>query len=557
MSPATKANACGRANHRLCHERNINISNGIKNRKNVTPSLLDKSMDASANTTNEEHARLSRLSRQGGLRRSPRGETSKLHLTSAQLGLVERIVGGDGTTRRLVIAAMHMGTGKTLASLAALCVLRARSPNRPIRVLFVVPKSTLYSTWRKQLRYFTHLDVDDVRVVTYPRLQNAFMKSYRKKPKGGWERTVRNVLLDKYRDLVVFDESHTLRNPHTILGQAAATLSKRAARVLCMTGTPIHNGPEDASGQLCAMGSGNQLEDSALFGKRAALNRDAVRDFTERFVYTSSLLEAGITLPLKHSETVWVDHAFSKAEAEQYNESLVAIQGANIKKAPGAMKHHMLILRQLCVEPALHHKHGRDTFDDEALRRTVAAPGPKLRATLALVRRLVYEGHSKVVVVSEFVTLLDVFRDLALEHLGEDSLCFDGRLGAAARGKMVEEFLTGGARLLCLSLGAGAYGLNLTPGPTAMIILDVWFNPAVHRQVEARIHRTGQDKEVKIFTLVTRDSVEAAILGTHAGKEACALALLTGANDDSAKPNDVKRIAETCTQMKHKRLENE
>ena len=74
-----------------------------------------------------------------------------------------------------------------------------------------------------------------------------------------------------------------------------------AARVLCMTGTPIHNGPEDASGQLCAMGSGNQLEDSALFGKRAALNRDAVRDFTERFVYTSSLLEAGITLPLKPS----------------------------------------------------------------------------------------------------------------------------------------------------------------------------------------------------------------------------------------------------------------
>jgi hypothetical protein len=28
--------------------------------------------------------------------------------------------------------------------------------------------------------------------------------------------------------------------------------------------------------------------------------------------------------------------------------------------------------------------------------------------------------------------------------------------------------------LLCLSLGAGAYGLNLVPGPSAMIILDVW-----------------------------------------------------------------------------------
>jgi hypothetical protein len=39
---------------------------------------------------------------------------------------------------------------------------------------------------------------------------------------------------------------------------------------------------------------------------------------------------------------------------------------------------------------------------------------------------------------------------------------------------------------------------NLTPRPTTMIILDVWFNPAVHRQVEARINRIGTTKPVKV-----------------------------------------------------------
>lgn len=504
-------------------------------------------------TSLKRKRRLEFLARKGGLRRCPRGEKEPFDLSPAQVGLVERIVGEESDARRLVVAAMHMGTGKTLAALAALCVLRARNGGHfPIRALFVVPKSTLYNAWKRQLRRFTRLDVNDLRVVTYPRLQNTFLKSWRKNERGEWQRFSRNPLLNNRRDFVVFDESHVLRNPNTVLGRAASLISEKASRVLCLTGTPVHNGPEDASGHLRAMRSGSVLEDPSAFGKRAALRKDAIRAFSERFVYTASLADAGITLRKKHNEITWVDHAFTKDIAEQYNESLLAIQGtvaAPDEDNPVAVRHHMLILRQLCVEPALFHKHGRPTFDKEARRRTVAAPGPKLRAAIACVRRLVYEGHSKIVVVSEFVSLLDVFKDLAREELCEDCLSFDGRLAATARGKLIDEFIEGTCRLMCLSLGAGAYGLNLTPGPTAMVILDVWFNPAVHRQVEARIHRVGQTKEVKIHTLVTRGSVEAAILATHAEKEACATALMTGVHDGETRSVEVKRIAENCHQV--------
>jgi SNF2 family DNA or RNA helicase len=242
---------------------------------------------------------------------------------------------------------------------------------------------------------------------------------------------------------------------------------------------------------------------------------------------------------------MWIDHQLSEADIVTYNTSLRAVRGTpSLEK--GSDKHHMLILRQLCVEPALYHKHGRAVFDVTARRLTVAQPGPKLCAAIKLVRRMVFEGHVKIVVVSEFVSLLDVFGDLLLNCLGEKSTAFDGRLSAVARSAVIKDFLRGNTRVLRLSLGAGAYGLNLTPGPTVMIVLDVWFNPAVHRQVEARIHRLGQNKPVVIHTLVMRESIESAILDTHTRKEACASALISGTADENVFFSEFKTIAHAC-----------
>lgn len=141
------------------------------------------------------------------------------------------------------------------------------------------------------------------------------------------------------------------------------------------------------------------------------------------------------------------------------------------------------------------HKHGRPTFDDVARRATIDSPGPKLREAIQQVRSLTYEGHSKIVIVSEFVSLLGVFRGVAESRLGEKCLAFDGRLSEKDRSLVVKRFLKRDERLLCLSIGASAYGLNLTPKPTAMVVLDVWFIPAVHRQVEARIYGCEEKRQ--------------------------------------------------------------
>jgi len=494
--------------------------------------------------------------RAGGLRRRARGSVEPVVLSAVQLDLARRVTAPSGE-RRLVIAAIEMGLGKTLGALAALCALRGRAADGRARALFVVPKSTLYDSWRRQRRAFTTLTGRSLRVVTYAQLQRAYLAGWAasETPKNGrrsfaWARSAGDPLLETSRELVVFDESHVLRNPSTLVARAAAVVSANSCRVLCLSGTPVHNGPADASGHLRAMASGSALEDPTTFGTRSMLHGETVRRFASSYVFSATLASAGVTLPPKRSEIEWVEHELDARGVAAYNTSLRAVTGfetgddSDEDAAP--VRHNLLIMRQLCVEPALFHKHGCAEFDDTARSLTVASPGPKLRAALALVRRLVFEGHDKIVIVSEFVALLDIFRDLAAARLGETCLSFDGRLSAHARKHVVDKFLNGDTRLLCLSLGAGAYGLNLVPGPSAMIILDVWYNPAVHRQVEARIRRIGQTKPVVIHTLVTRNSIEESILATHDEKERCAAALITGVTDGCAVPHTDRRIARAC-----------
>jgi len=486
----------------------------------------------------------------GGLRRKARGDNISLALNAAQNGLIARVADDlrPSEQRRLVIGAMEMGTGKTLAALAALCrlrgeALRAGSAN-PVRALFVVPKSTLHDVWHRQRRAFTQLRPADIKIVTYPQLQRAFLSGWKRQRSDDrrrleWVREKGSPLLERRWSYLVFDESHILRNPRrmSVLGSAASVVSGRAERVLCLTGTPIHNGPRDASGQLRAMMSGSLLENPSAFGASSTMPQaEAASQFNSRFVYTSSLLDAGVILPPKERVTVWVDHGLDEEGVDTYNECLAK---SRRRSTAHDSRHHILAMRQLCNEPALYHKHGRLAFDETARAATVENPGLKLQAAVDLTRRLVFEGHDKIVVVSEFVTLLDTYKELALVHLGENCASFDGRLSAKERCRVVDDFLGSERRVLCLSLHAGAFGLNLVPGPTAMIIVGVWWNPAVHRQVEARIHRIGQNMPVVIHTIVTRDSIEAVMLAAHESKEACAAAMLFSEEFEEKNPSGV------------------
>ena len=58
-----------------------------------------------------------------------------------------------------------------------------------------------------------------------------------------------------------------------------------------------------------------------------------------------------------------------------------------------------------------------------------------------------------------------------------------------------------------LTTRSGGLGLNLI-GADTVIIHDSDFNPTMDRQAEDRCHRIGQKREVTVYKLITKNTVD-------------------------------------------------
>jgi SNF2 family DNA or RNA helicase len=83
-------------------------------------------------------------------------------------------------------------------------------------------------------------------------------------------------------------------------------------------------------------------------------------------------------------------------------------------------------------------------------------------------------------------------------------------------------------QVILISFKAGSTGLNLT-ACNNVILVDLWWNPALEEQAFDRAHRFGQTRDVNIFKLKIDNTVEDRILELQERKRALARAALSGA----------------------------
>lgn len=65
--------------------------------------------------------------------------------------------------------------------------------------------------------------------------------------------------------------------------------------------------------------------------------------------------------------------------------------------------------------------------------------------------------------------------------------------------------------VILVSFKAGSTGLNLTCCNN-VILVDLWWNPALEEQAFDRAHRLGQERDVDIYKLTIENTVEDRIL---------------------------------------------
>ena len=84
---------------------------------------------------------------------------------------------------------------------------------------------------------------------------------------------------------------------------------------------------------------------------------------------------------------------------------------------------------------------------------------------------------------------------------------------------------------MIVSLRAGGTGLNLTMANNVMVC-DPWWNPAHEDQAVKRVHRIGQEKDVKVFRFIMKYSIEEKIAKMHVKKRKLADKVMMKKNKD-------------------------
>jgi len=128
------------------------------------------------------------------------------------------------------------------------------------------------------------------------------------------------------------------------------------------------------------------------------------------------------------------------------------------------------------------------------------------------------DGSAKAIVFSQFTSFLDLI-NYTLGKCGVSCVQLVGSMTMAARDTAINKFKEDpDCRVFLMSLKAGGVALNLTVA-SHVFMMDPWWNPAVERQAQDRIHRIGQYKPIRVVRFIIENTVEERILRLQKKKE--------------------------------------
>ena len=140
-------------------------------------------------------------------------------------------------------------------------------------------------------------------------------------------------------------------------------------------------------------------------------------------------------------------------------------------------------------------------------------PCSKIDTLLDQVQDVAAGGH-RALVFSQFTGFLAHVRE-RLDAAGVRYCYLDGK--TRDRAAVLRHFKDGTDPVFLISLKAGGFGLNLTEADYCFL-LDPWWNPATETQAIDRTHRIGQTRNVMVYRLIAKDTIEEKVMALKARK---------------------------------------
>ncbi|MBO4364739.1 MAG: DEAD/DEAH box helicase [Eggerthellaceae bacterium] len=403
------------------------------------------------------------------------------------------------------ILADDMGLGKTLQMIAYLLAYKRDCPARDYRPNLVVCPASLVYNWEAEVHRFAP-ELDVISVTGSKGLRNAMIG----------EAAEHDLLVTSYdlmkRDVdayasqafhcVVLDEAQYIKNRTTKAAKSAKMLPAQVR--FALTGTPIENRLSELWSIFDflmpgILGSYDQFaarfEVAISAGDEGCAKR--LRALIGPFILRRLKEDVLADLPEKDENIVFAHMEGEQAKLYAANANKLALQLA--KQLPEEFAQDKLRilaeltkLRQICCDPHLFY----ENYEGESA---------KLETCMELIRNAVDGGH-RILLFSQFTSMLDIIAK-RLDDLKLPYLTFTGSTSKEDRATRVMRFQQGDIPVFLISLKAGGTGLNLTAADI-VIHYDPWWNVAAQNQATDRAHRIGQTRNVTVFKLIAKESIE-------------------------------------------------
>ena len=442
--------------------------------------------------------------------RDPRGLTADLrpYQREGVRWLADRFDRGLGA-----VLADDMGLGKTLQALALICHAREQASAKD--PFLVVAPASVVPNWIAEAERFAP---------TLKARAISQTKARRESELGdvcaGADLVVTSYTLfrlefDDYASLgwsgLVLDEAQFVKNPQSEAYRCARRLPSPFK--LGITGTPMENNLTELW-SLCSISSPGLFPRldrfTEFFRKPIERDRDAQRlDHLRRrlrpFMLRRGKSDVAVDLPAKQEQVIELElerrhRKLYQTYLQRERQKVLGLL-SDLKRNRFEIFRSLTLLRQASLDVSL--------VDP----RHAGVPSTKLDELVERASGIAAEGH-RTLVFSQFTRFLARARD-RLERAGLECCYLDGKTRDRAR--VIAEFRSGTAPVFLISLKAGGFGLNLTEADYC-ILLDPWWNPATEAQAVDRIHRIGQLRNVMVYRLAAKDTIEEKVMALKARK---------------------------------------
>jgi SNF2 family DNA or RNA helicase len=403
------------------------------------------------------------------------------------------------------LLADEMGLGKTHQAMGLMtCIQTAK---KETRFLVVCPKTVIEHWEDKIVNFCPNLKVHkhhgpkrDQRLSGLGKDYNIVITSY-----GILLRDI-NFFSKVEWDAVFLDEAHFVKNNDTATHNAVCRVNAKVR--VCLSGTPLENRLEELKSIFDFLIPGYLGSDD--YFKKNFMTPIIENNFVENELALQKLIHPfkmrrtkALVLTDLPEKVEDIRHCTLSDEQVKMYREIVDLKAAPLvqklqdENAPVSYLHvfaTLTLLKQVCNHPAL------VTKDQDFAKHESG----KFELLKELLTEAIDSGH-KIVIYSQYVEMVHIIeRYLKSINVGHVILTGQSR----KRGEIISKFQTDESiKVFVGSLLAGGIGIDLTAA-SVVIHYDRWWNASKENQATDRVHRIGQNKNVQVFKLVTKGTLE-------------------------------------------------